>query len=114
MRSGNIESRGVRLHNPARTISPAMRFLLATTRRFAIPTAAAFLLGGCDPVVNIAGANFPAWLFSALCGAILAVAIRPIFVMTRVEKYLWPLPVVYSSLAILMGCIVWLIFFNRI
>ncbi|MGA9722443.1 MAG: YtcA family lipoprotein [Candidatus Binatus sp.] len=76
--------------------------------------AAALLVAGCDPVVNIAGANFPAWLFCAICGAILTVAIRPVFVVTRVENYLWPLPIVYLSLAILMGCIVWLMFFNRI
>jgi hypothetical protein len=82
--------------------------------RFSLPVAAALLIAGCDPVVNIAGANFPSWLFCAICGAILTIAIRPIFVVTRVESYLWPLPVVYLSLAILMGCIVWLIFFNRI
>ena len=91
-----------------------MRFVYATRRRSALPISAAFLLAGCDPVVNIAGANFPSWLFCAICGAILTVAIRPVFVVTRVETYLWPLPVVYLSLTILMGCIVWLIFFNRI
>ena len=82
--------------------------------RFALPTAAAFLFAGCDPVVNIAGANFPAWLFCAICGGILTIAIRPVLVVTRIEAYLWPLPIVYLSLAVLMGCIVWLIFFNRI
>ncbi len=91
-----------------------MRFSHAHRNRFALPIATAFLLAGCDPVINIAGANFPSWLFCAICGAILTVAIRPVFVVTRVETYLWPLPIVYSSLTILMGCIVWLIFFNRI
>jgi hypothetical protein len=82
--------------------------------RFSLPIVAALLLAGCDPVVNIAGANFPSWLFCAICGAILTIAIRPIFVITRVEGYLWPLPIVYSSLTVLLGCLVWLIFFNRI
>jgi len=91
-----------------------MRFSQAHRNRLALPIAAAFLLAGCDPVINIAGANFPSWLFCAICGAILTIAIRPVFVVTRVETYLWPLPIVYSSLTILMGCIVWLIFFNRI
>ena len=91
-----------------------MRFPNATTRRFAPPMVAALVLAGCDPVVNIAGANFPSWLFCAICGAILTVAIRPSFVVTRLEPYLWPLPIVYSSLTVLLGCIVWLIFFNRI
>jgi hypothetical protein len=82
--------------------------------RFSLPIVAALLLAGCDPVVNIAGANFPSWLFCAICGAILTIAIRPIFVITRVEGYLWPLPIVYSSLTVLLGCLVWLLFFNRI
>ncbi len=92
-----------------------MRFSPTAAPGFALPVvAAALLLAGCDPVINIAGANFPSWLFCAICGAILAALIRPIFVVTRVERYLWPRPIVYSSLAILMGCVVWLIFFNRI
>lgn len=91
-----------------------MRFPLRPANRFAPLLAGALVLAGCDPVVNIAGANFPSWLFCAICGAILTIAIRPIFVITQVEPYLWPLPIVYLSLTILMGCIVWLIFFNRI
>jgi hypothetical protein len=91
-----------------------MRFSHAARNNFTLTMAAALLVAGCDPVINIAGANFPSWLFCAICGAILTVVIRPVFVVTRVESYLWPLPIVYLSLAILMGCIVWLIFFNRI
>jgi len=82
--------------------------------RFAPLLAAASALAGCDPVINIAGANFPSWLFCAICGAILTAVIRPVFVATRVEAYLWPLPIVYLSLMVLMGCVVWIIFFNRI
>jgi hypothetical protein len=91
-----------------------MEFLNAHFNRLALTIGAAVLIAGCDPVVNIAGANFPSWLFSAICGAIITVVIRTIFVVTRVEPYLWPLPIVYSSLTVLSGCIVWLIFFNRI
>ena len=91
-----------------------MRFLPTPGSRFALAIVSALTLAGCDPVINIAGANFPAWLFSAICGAILTLLIRPIFVLARVERYLWSLPIVYSSLTVLMGCIVWLIFFNRI
>ena len=91
-----------------------MRFPPTAASRFSLTIAVVFLLAGCDPVVNIAGANFPSWLFCAICGAILTAVIRPLFVITRVENYLWPLPIVYSSLTILLGCIVWLIFFNRI
>lgn len=71
-------------------------------------------LGGCDPVVNIAGAHFPAWLLCAIAGVMLTLMLRPVFVATRLEPYLVVLPVVYASLALLLGCIVYLIFFNRI
>ena len=91
-----------------------MRLISPGRNTVALTTAATLLLAGCDPVVNIAGANFPAWLFCAICGGIMTIAIRPVFVVTRLEGYLWPLPIIYSSLAVLLGCIVWLIFFNRI
>jgi hypothetical protein len=69
---------------------------------------------GCDPVINIAGANFPAWLLCAIVGAALTALIRPLLDAVGIEPYLGPLPLIYPSLAILIGCIVWLICFNRI
>jgi CDP-diglyceride synthetase len=69
---------------------------------------------GCDPVVNIAGANFPAWLFCAIVGTIMAAAFRPLFVAARLEAYLGPLILIYPCLAILLGCCVYLVFFNRV
>lgn len=82
--------------------------------RFASLTATAGVASGCDPIVNIAGANFPSWLVSAIAGAILAILVRPIFVVLRIERYFWPMPIVYLSLGTLMSCVVYLIFFNRI
>jgi hypothetical protein len=81
---------------------------------FAGSIAAALALGGCDPVVNIAGANFPAWLLCAIAGAALTAAIRPLLLASGIEPHLGPRPLIYSCLAVLLGCTVWLIFFNRI
>jgi hypothetical protein len=67
---------------------------------------------GCDPIVNIAGANFPAWLLCAIVGGFVAAGFRPVFAATRIEPYLWPLPVVYVALAVLAACIVYLTFFR--
>ena len=67
---------------------------------------------GCDPIINIAGANFPAWLFCAIVGAIVAIGFRPVFVTLRIEPYLWPLPAVYIALAVLAACVVYLTFFR--
>jgi len=85
-----------------------------TALRIAAAAAAPFAAAGCDPIVNIAGANFPSWLVAAIVGAILAAIVRPVFVAAGLERYLWPLPAVYASLAVLLGCIFWIIFFNRV
>jgi hypothetical protein len=71
-------------------------------------------LAGCDPVVNIAGANFPAWLLCAIVGSVLAGTFRLLFVATGIELYLGPLLVIYPCLAILIACATYLIFFSRI
>ncbi len=85
-----------------------------TSLRIAAGAAVACAAPGCDPIVNIAGANFPSWLVAAIVGAILAAIVRPLFVAAGLERYLWPLPAVYASLAVLLGCIFWIIFFNRV
>ncbi|HVN29868.1 MAG TPA: YtcA family lipoprotein [Candidatus Binataceae bacterium] len=87
---------------------------ISTIGRGFLAMAAAFALAGCDPVVNIAGANFPAWLLCAIVGGILAAILRPVFAATRLEPYLGPLLVIYPSLAVMLACIVYLMFFNRI
>jgi hypothetical protein len=74
----------------------------------------ALALAGCDPVVNIAGANFPAWLLCAIVGVLLAGMLRPVFARTGLEPYLGPLLVIYPALAVALSCIVYLVFFNRI
>jgi hypothetical protein len=71
-------------------------------------------IAGCDPVINVAGANFPAWLLCLLIGAGLAAICRPLLVWSRLDPYLGPGALIYSSLAVMFALIVWIIFFNRI
>ncbi|MGH7915626.1 MAG: YtcA family lipoprotein [Candidatus Binataceae bacterium] len=85
-----------------------MRLPLATL------TLSALLFAGCDPVVDIAGADFPAWLICVIAGVALAAALRTLFVAIRIEPHLGPLTVVYPCLAVLLSCAVWLVFFFRI
>ncbi len=77
-------------------------------------TIAMLTLAACNPVVNIAGANFPAWLLCAIVGSALALAFRPVFSASGIEPYLGPLVLIYPSLAVLLACLIYLIFFNRI
>ena len=75
---------------------------------------ATLALASCDPVVNIAGANFPAWLLCAIVGAVLAAAFRQVFAASGIEPHLGPLLLIYPCLALLFGCAIYLIFFNRV
>ena len=70
-------------------------------------------LSACDPVVNVAGANFPAWLLCVIVGAIVAMVLRQVFAVTGLEPHLGPLLVIYPCLATLLACVVYLIFFTR-
>jgi YtcA family len=81
--------------------------------RIGIPIAM-LTLTACDPVVNIAGANFPAWLLCAIVGSVLALAFRPVFSATGIEPYVGPVVLIYPCLAVLLACLIYLIFFNRI
>jgi hypothetical protein len=81
---------------------------------FAALTFAALLCAGCDPVIDIAGADFPAWLICAIAGVALAAVLRTLLAAIRIEPHLGPLTIVYPCLALLLACVVWMIFFNRI
>ena len=71
-------------------------------------------LTACDPIVTIAGANFPSWLLCMIVGAILAAIVRPLLTRARLELYLGPLTIFYPSLIAMFAMIVWVIFFNRV
>jgi hypothetical protein len=81
--------------------------------RMLLPVAG-LIVAGCDPVVNIAGTNFPAWLLCAIAGAILIAPMRPAFAATRLEPHLGPLILIYPCLAIVLACLLYVIFFNRV
>jgi uncharacterized membrane protein YraQ (UPF0718 family) len=72
------------------------------------------MAGGCDPVINIGGANFPGWLLCAIVGIALAGLLRLLFAATGIEPYLGPGLLIYPCLMVLIGCLTWLMFFNRI
>ena len=75
---------------------------------------ATFLLfaAGCDPVLNIGGTFFPGWMVAILIGSALTVAIRYVFVFTRVEPHVGPLALIYTSLGVLLSVVSWLILYR--
>jgi hypothetical protein len=75
--------------------------------------ASACLLTSCDPIINIAGANFPAWLLCAIIGGVGTAILRALLLVGGLDPYLWWRPGFYTSAAALIGSAVWIVFFNR-
>lgn len=70
------------------------------------------LLPGCDPVINVQGAFFPAWVLCILGGLALTGVAHRIFVALDLQQDLGPLALVYPSLAVLLTMALWLVFFR--
>ena len=88
-----------------------MRPGLRATLRLAT-TALALGLTACDPVLNIFGSFFPAWVICLVSGVVLAIALRPLFVRAHLESHLGPLLLVYPCLALLLTMLTWLVFYR--
>ena len=87
------------------------------TRRIRVATRLVLTAGlvgatGCDPVINVFGSFFPAWVVCLAAGVVLALALRPLLVAARLEPHLGPLVLVYPSLAVLLTMLTWLVFFR--
>ncbi len=89
-------------YRQAETPVPLIRVVLGSRRACRL-----LPLTACDPIVTIAGANFPSWLFCMIVGAILAAIVRPLLVLVGLE------PIFYPSLIAMLAMIVWVTFFNR-
>lgn len=72
-----------------------------------------FAAAGCDPVVNVAGAELPGWLVCAAAGAGLAALCHRLLVVAGLERELRPLPLFYGALITLFALSGWIIFFSR-
>jgi YtcA family len=77
-------------------------------------TAAVLILfgAGCDPVLNIQGSFFPGWMASILIGSALTVAVRYLFILTRLEPHVGPPVLIYASLGLLLTVVTWLILYR--
>jgi hypothetical protein len=71
-------------------------------------------LSGCDPVVTVAGADFPDWLVCVMVGCLLSSACHPVLRRTGLQRHLRPLPLFYGSLILMFSLFTWVTFFNRV
>jgi hypothetical protein len=75
-------------------------------------TATVLVTTGCDPIVNFYGSFFPAWVVCVVLGLFLASLLRWLFAVTRIERHLGPLVLIYPALAFLLTCVSWLVLFG--
>ena len=69
---------------------------------------------GCAPLVDVAGAFFPAWMLCVLIGIAATALLRQLLARTRLEASLGPLLLVYPSLATAISLAVWVIVYRRV
>ena len=101
----------MRIH-AERTVSD---FRSAVARKLGrVATAAALVLcgAGCDPLLNVQGSFFPAWMLCIVLGIALTVAMRYLFVLLRLEPHLGPPALIYPSLALLLTVLTWLVLYR--
>jgi YtcA family len=63
---------------------------------------------GCNPLVNVEGSFFPAWMLCLVVGAALSAAARALFALLRLEPHLGPPILIYPSLTLLVSVLTWL------
>lgn len=75
------------------------------------------LLAGChsthSPTVDVIGSYFPAWIVCIVIGLVLTIIARQVFIVFKVDKHLYPAPLVYLCLMVCFTLVVWLMFFKN-
>ena len=67
---------------------------------------------GCDPILNVEGSFFPAWMVSMAIGIALTAVVRYLFVVARLEPHLGPPLLIYTSLGLLLTLVTWLVLYR--
>ena len=70
-------------------------------------------LAGCDPLVNIEGAFFPAWLISGVTGLVCMIVSWSLLRRSGVDEYLPLRSLTYISMLILYTTLTWLVFYAK-
>jgi len=81
---------------------------LAAIKRFVRvlpPLAAASFV----PVVSVAGAEFPVWILCLIVGIVTSLVLRPLFIAVGLDEWMTPRLLVYSSLALIVAYLCWLL-----
>jgi hypothetical protein len=72
------------------------------------------LCTGCGraPSIDIIGSFFPVWMVCLTIAIVLASILRLVLLRYQFESEIGPVALFYPSVVILLGCLLWLIFFR--
>ncbi len=70
-------------------------------------------LAGCDPLVNIEGAFFPAWLISGVSGIVCMVVTWSLLRRLRIDEHLLLRALSYICMFIFYTTLTWLLFYAK-
>jgi hypothetical protein len=71
------------------------------------------MFGSHSPTVDIVGSYFPAWMVCIISGLTLTLIAYWIVQLYRLEEYLGPAPIIYSSLMIIFTFATWILFYQN-
>lgn len=77
-----------------------------------LPALVALIKSPGDPLLEVAGAYFPAWLGCMIFGALGTWGLGEILVRIGVGAALRPAVLMYPALFASLTCVVWLVFFS--
>ncbi|MAJ46152.1 MAG: hypothetical protein CBC35_02500 [Planctomycetes bacterium TMED75] len=83
-----------------------------TSIRTLLLAVACLPLGGCDPIFDVAGAYFPAWILCLVAGLLVTMAIRELLLRAGIDQHLFWKPIAYTGCFLTVACWVWLFFFS--
>jgi hypothetical protein len=80
----------------------------------AFSVAVTLFLAGCShaPEYSIFGSFFPVWIFCSAGGLLLATAARALILRTALAQHLAAPVLLFLSMAIFFGCMLWLVFYS--
>ncbi len=81
--------------------------------RWAALALAAGAAAGCDPIVTISGAFFPAWLLCMLLGLVMSAIALRVLDRTGLARHAGPRLLLAAALFTASTLLVWLMFFQQ-
>jgi YtcA family len=90
------------------------RWMTSLRRLAGLSLVASPVLVGCShaPEYSIFGSFFPAWIFSAVGGLLLALGARVLIARTAIAEHLAAPILFYLGMATFLTCILWLLFYS--